>query len=250
MKEKMNTNSIDAYDLPERVRTYDTDMEIMHPLRWKMIEIALEVLPFHATEYVNVLDLGVGTGCFSQQLFTKCPNSKLVAVDGSALMIELAKLRLGAQAQLVEWIQSDFRSIPSQVLKPNRYDAVISSYALHHLNAQEKLAVLTAVVMAIKPNGWFINAEVVKAEYPDIERRIQDIRVKAVTERAPEKDERFLTIDSTRSFLDTLEATEKDQPQTLNTDMNILQKAGIRNAEVFWREYREVVFGGTKIDIT
>jgi len=36
----------------------------------------------------------------------------------------------------------------------------------------------------------------------------------------------------------------------LNTDMNILQEAGIRNAEVFWREYREVVFGGTKIDIT
>jgi len=104
--------------------------------------------------------------------------------------------------------------------------------------------------MAIKPNGWFINADVVKAEYPDIERRIQDIRVKAVTERAPERDERFLTIDSTRSFLDTLEATEKDQPQTLNTDMNILQEAGIRNAEVFWREYREVVFGGTKIDIT
>lgn len=64
MEEKMNTNSIDAYDLPERVRTYDTDMEIMHPLRWKMIEIALEVLPFRATEYVNVLDLGVGTGCF------------------------------------------------------------------------------------------------------------------------------------------------------------------------------------------
>ncbi|MDA2925156.1 hypothetical protein MYX65_11005 [Acidobacteria bacterium AH-259-L09] len=58
----MNSDSVKAYDLPERVRTYDADMDIMHPLRWKMIEVALEILPFHQTQSLRALDLGVGTG--------------------------------------------------------------------------------------------------------------------------------------------------------------------------------------------
>lgn len=46
----MNSDSVRAYDLPDRVRTYDADMEIMHPLRRKMVAIALEVIPFPETQ--------------------------------------------------------------------------------------------------------------------------------------------------------------------------------------------------------
>ncbi|MCH8931357.1 MAG: cation:proton antiporter, partial [Proteobacteria bacterium] len=38
-------DSLKAYDVPERVRTYDIDMDVMHPLRHKMIEIILDILP-------------------------------------------------------------------------------------------------------------------------------------------------------------------------------------------------------------
>ena len=41
----MNKNSITAYDLSARVASYDADMEIMHPNRSKMVDIALEILP-------------------------------------------------------------------------------------------------------------------------------------------------------------------------------------------------------------
>lgn len=41
----MDKNSIAAYDLPDRVASYDVDMEIMHPNRSKMVDIALEILP-------------------------------------------------------------------------------------------------------------------------------------------------------------------------------------------------------------
>ena len=84
------------------------------------------------------------------------------------------------------------------------------------------------------------------AEDPDVEQCIQEIRVKAVTDRAPAHDKRFHNIDATRQFLDNLEATEQDQPQTLDRDIRILREAGISNAEVFWKEYREIVIGGSK----
>ena len=246
----MHSNSVEAYDLPERVRRYDADMDIMHPLRWKMIEVALELLPFHQTRSLRALDLGVGTGVFSKRFLEKYANSKVVAIDGAASMLELAKSRLGELSQRVEWVLSDFRTMPKTVIRPDTFNVVISSYALHHLNAQEKLAVMKSVVRAIKPSGWFLNADLVMAEAPDVERRIQEIRVKAITDRAPAQDKRFYSTDATRQFLDDLEATEQDQPQTLNQDMRILRESGITNAEVFWKEYREAVIGGSKANAT
>ena len=41
----MRVDSVEAYDPPERVRRYDADMDIMHPLRLKMIDVALELFP-------------------------------------------------------------------------------------------------------------------------------------------------------------------------------------------------------------
>lgn len=246
----MGSSSVESYDLPERVRTYDADMEIMHPLRWKMIEIALEILPFHKTRSLRALDLGVGTGVFSKRFLEEYPNARVVAIDGAASMLELAKSRLGDLVQRVEWILSDFQAMPTTVTRPGTFDVVISSYALHHLNAQEKLAVMKTVVQAIKPAGWFLNADVVVAEAPDVERRIQAIRVEAVTDRAPPRDKRFRSTDATRQFLDDLEATEQDQPQTLEKDLRILRESGITNPEVFWKEYREAVIGGLKSDAT
>lgn len=246
----MHSDSVEAYDLPERVRRYDADMDIMHPLRWKMIEVAHELLPFHQTRFLRALDLGVGTGVFSKQFLKKYTNSKMVAIDGAASMLELAKSRLGELTQRVEWVLSDFRTMSTTVIRPDTFDVVISSYALHHLNAQEKLAVLKPVVRAIKPGGWFLNADLVMAEAPNVEQRIQEIRVKAITDLAPAQDKRFYSTDATRQFLDDLEATEQDQPQTLNQDMRILRESGITNAEVFWKEYREVVIGGSKANAT
>ncbi|MCP5058030.1 MAG: class I SAM-dependent methyltransferase [bacterium] len=242
----MRSRSLEAYDLPERVRTYDADMDIMHPLRWKMIEIALEVLPFQQARSLKALDLGVGTGMFSKRFLETYPNSSVVAIDGAAAMLELAKARLGGLGQRVEWFLSDFRSIPKAATRPETFDVVYSSYALHHLNAEEKLAVLKSIVQAINPAGWLLNADIVVAEAPDLERRIQEIRVEAVTGRASTQDKRFHNHAVTRQYLDDLELAEQDQPQTLDTDIQILRESGITNAEVFWKEHRETVMGGTK----
>lgn len=242
----MKSLSSDAYDLPSRVRMYDSDMDIMHPLRQKMIDIALTVLPFSESESLTALDLGIGTGVFSEAFLRKYPNSNVVAIDGASAMIELARSRLGDLAQRVRWVVTEFQSIPSSVLEPNTYDVVISSYALHHLNADEKRSLLTSVVDAVKDGGWLLNADLVVAAAPDIEQRIQEIRVSAVTSCAPEDDQRFRDVTTTRQFLDDLEAAEHDQPQPLDTDLRIIRESGMSGAEVFWKEYREVVIGGTK----
>ena len=242
-----SSDSADAYDIPTRVRTYDSDMDIMHPLRAKMIDIALTVLPFDRTHPLTALDLGVGTGVFSKRLLEDYPNSQVVAIDGAAAMLDLARSRLDDLARRVQWVVSNFQSIPSAILEPDTYDVVISSYALHHLTHNEKLALLKSAVSAMRPGGWLLNADIVVAKTAPVERRIQEIRVSAVTNRAPEDDQRFRNVATTRQFLDDIEAADNDQPQTLETDLNIMRESGIA-AEVLWKEFRESVIGGPKSD--
>jgi hypothetical protein len=84
------------------------------------------------------------------------------------------------------------------------------------------------------------------ADSPEVESRVQQLRVAGIVERAGGSDNRFIDSASTRRFLNDLEANEGDQPLTLAEDLNILRSSGLKNVSAFWFEYRELVSGGQK----
>jgi ubiquinone/menaquinone biosynthesis C-methylase UbiE len=221
-------------------------MDIMHPLRHKMIEISLDVLPSDQGQSPTAVDLGVGTGVFTLRFLERFPRARVIAIDGAESMIELASARLGSKRSAVEFVVGDFRDVARLLQGHDRADVVFSAYALHHLSAEEKVGVVRESVKHLKPSGWFMNADLVVAADPDVERRVQQIRVDGIVRRAGGRDERFRDVKATRAFLDDLEATEGDRPLTLSEDVRIAREAGLNRVEVFWREYREVVYGGPK----
>jgi tRNA (cmo5U34)-methyltransferase len=237
--------SVRAYDLPSRVAAYDFDMEIMHPLRSKMADVILEVLPWSACEPLRCVDLGVGTGMLTARVLDAFPHASVLAVDGAAAMMELCRARLGAASQRVEFVISDFQSVPADRLPEESVDVVFSAYALHHLTREAKRDVIAQALRWVKPGGWFLNADLVVAQDPQVEQRVQSLREAGIVERA-NGDRRFLTRESTRAHLAQLEAGEGDQPLTLAEDLELARQAGLRSAEVFWKQYREAVWGGPK----
>jgi len=242
----MEVNSITAYDLPERVASYDADMELMHPNRSKMVDIALEVLPFTPNSTIKALDLGTGTGYFTGRFLQKYPKANIIAIDGAETMVNLAKDRLRGLARKVDFRVGDFRQLAEMVSDREQLDVVYSSYALHHLNRVDKRNVITHLLNKLKIGGWFLNADLIIAENPEIENRIQEIRVKGIVERANGRDIRFANAQSVRRFLDELEADEGDQQLSLLEDLHVLKEAGMKKSTVFWTEYREAVIGGFK----
>ena len=52
----MSADSVDAYALPECVVAYDADMDIMHPLRSRMVEVILDVLPFRSADALTAIE--------------------------------------------------------------------------------------------------------------------------------------------------------------------------------------------------
>jgi tRNA (cmo5U34)-methyltransferase len=242
----MTERSIAAYDVSQRVKTYDTDMKLMHPNRSKMVQIALEVLPFPKTAALRAIDLGIGTGYFTERFLNNFPNSRVLGIDGAQAMIELAKARLKSLASRVEFVIGDFRRLQELTPDAGTVDVVFSAYALHHLSRPDKETVLRQVVELLVPGGWFVNADLIVTDSPELENRLQQIRVTGIVERARGSDNRFADSASTRQFLTDLEKKEADQPLTLAEDLALLRSSGLENVSAFWLEYRELVSGGQK----
>ena len=242
----MTEQSIAAYDVSQRVKTYDADMELMHPNRSKMVQIAIEVLPFSNTAALRAIDLGIGTGYFTEQFLNHFANSRVLGVDGAQAMVELAKERLKSLTSRVEFAIGDFRQLQQLVPDAAKVNVVFSAYALHHLSRPDKETALKHVVELLVPGGWFINADLIVADSPELESRLQELRVAGIVKRAEGADHRFTDSASTGRFLAELEKNERDQPLTLSEDLALLRSSGLKNVSAFWLEYRELVSGGQK----
>src|SRR5437762_13723341 len=107
----MAERSIAAYDVSQRVTTYDADMELMHPNRSKMVRVSIEVLPFPKTAALLAIDLGIGTGYFTKQFLNHFPSSQVLGIDGAQAMVDMAKARLRSLASRVQFVIGDFRKL-------------------------------------------------------------------------------------------------------------------------------------------
>ncbi len=243
----MNDNkSIHAYNKKSRVYEYDDNMKKMHPNREKMIEIALEFLPFDQNQQLNAIDLGIGTGYFSLEFLKKFPNTNIIGIDGAEAMIEIAKVRLGEFSKNIDFKICDFRDLNTIIDKKDSIDVIFSSYAFHHLNYEEKKNLYKFLKMILKINGWVLYADVIIADNKEIEYRFQEIRINNILKRTQGKDNRFLDYNSTRKFLDDLEENENDQPQSISKDIKLFNNTGFSNIEILWKEYREMVICAQK----
>src|SRR5215467_6557934 len=224
----MTERSIGAYDVSQRVESYDADMELMHPNRSKMVQVAIEVLPFPKTAALRAIDLGIGTGYFTEHFLNYFPNSEVLGIDGAHAMIQLAKERLRSSASRVQFATGDFRSLQQLARGVDTVDVVFSAYALHHLNKTDKEGVLRQVIELLAPGGWFVNADLIVADWPEVESHLQQLRVAGIMERADRSDSRFADSASTRRFLNDLQANEGDQPLTLAEDLDVLRRSGLK----------------------
>ena len=240
----MDSSSVQAYETSARVAAYDADMDLMHPNRHKMVEVIMAVLSASTPEPQLVVDLGTGTGFLLDRLLRRFPNCRAVAIDGSRQMVASARSRLGNLAQRVEFVVADFRQPEALGTEIKSADAVVSAYALHHLNLQEKAQLMGRCHALLKDNGWFLNADLVEEDDEFLEALTQEMRVSGIVDRAQGRDPRFGTAADTRRFLDDLQRNECDQPQRGADDLRMARECGYQHVTLFWKDTREVVYGG------
>jgi ubiquinone/menaquinone biosynthesis C-methylase UbiE len=112
----------------------------------------LECIPATAQ---RILDLGTGDGRLLALVKRDHPDATAVAIDFSPAMLEAAQKRFRGDSS-VEVIP---HNLETPLPELGKFDAVVSSFAIHHLVHERKRSLYAEVFQVLGPGGVFCNLE-------------------------------------------------------------------------------------------
>ncbi|WP_017298971.1 class I SAM-dependent methyltransferase [Nodosilinea nodulosa] len=122
------------------------------PHRTEGEAVLLNLVPTTAR---RVLDLGTGNGRLLGLLKIDRPSADWVAIDFSPTMLAAVGDRFGSDPSVA--IVNHDLSQPLPDL--GSFDAVVSSFAIHHLDHSRKAALYREIFQILEPGGCFCNLE-------------------------------------------------------------------------------------------
>lgn len=214
---------------------FDAIINRLIPYYPRMIEALASVLPFDSAAPLEVLDLGCGTGTVALEVKRKFPKANITCVDFAPAMLEQARVKLGT-GQGFRFQVGDFRSL----VFDRRYDAVVSSLALHHLEDDaSKKAFYGRILSNLNPGGAFYNADVVLASAEGTQACFMEKWKEYLIEHGK------LTLDRIENFT-FKQYKDEDRPARMIEQLKWLEDLGFIEVDVIWKHYNFAVYGGRK----
>jgi len=121
----------------------------------------LEFIPEQAR---RIFDLGTGDGRLLALVKLAHPNAIAVAIDFSPAMLDAASRRFAGDPS-VEVMPHNLEDALPQL---GMFDAVVSSFAIHHLTHERKRSLYAEIHARLNPGGVFCNLEHVASATPQL----------------------------------------------------------------------------------
>ncbi len=134
---------------------YDKLNDIMSFCLHKKIKKKI-VSDLHLPNNSKILDLCTGTGDLAGILKQKYPNTKIIGVDFSLNMLEIARKKY-INFSDIEFIQADITHLP---FENESFDLCVISFGLRNIEKMEQA--LQEIYRVLKPKGLFINLDLGK----------------------------------------------------------------------------------------
>lgn len=106
----------------------------------------------------TVLDLGSGTGETAIATLKRHPDATLIGIDSSEDMLSIARQQLPSATFMVSRLEDSLPYGP--------FDVVVSAFAIHHLNGEEKARLFRRIADGLTPGGRFVMLDVVVPAEP------------------------------------------------------------------------------------
>ena len=177
----------------------------------------LECLPSHVT---RVLDLGSGDGRLLHLVKLARPHASAIAVDFSPAMLGPLRQRFASDPSVQIVIHDMDDHLPASL---GSFDAVVSSFAIHHLPHARKRALFEEVFALLDPGGVFLNLEHVASPTASLHER----------------------------FLATLDMTLEDEDPSnklldVETQLGWLRAIGFIDVDCLWKWRELALLAGTR----
>lgn len=198
---------IDLTEYDSRIRTFIPHYE-------EMLDVAAAAIPRRTRA---IVDLGIGTGALSSRCLTAAPRARTIGIDIDPEILTMAARRLGDRARFVT---GSFLRAP---LSP--CDAVVTSFALHHVRTRAaKAALFRRIRRALRPQGLLISVDSCPAGDPAVRRAQLD-----------EWHEHLRLASSARQAAAIFKSwSHEDVYVPLDAEMAMIRAAGFR-VELLWR---------------
>jgi len=140
----------------EFTANWDRSVADSYPSRALQVKILVSMIRALYQPGKWILDLGSGSGRIEEQIFSQRSDARVVGIDSSAAMMDLARERLAPWHSQWRPIQHDLSAIDSVVLPAGPYQIAVSVQVLHHLtqNAQRHLHRWTYSML--ESDGWYL----------------------------------------------------------------------------------------------
>jgi SAM-dependent methyltransferase len=167
----------------------------------------------------RILDLGTGDGRLLALLRIDRHEMLGVGLDLSEFMLEAARKRF-ADDERIALLRHDLAE-PLPVL--GRFDAVVSSFAIHHLEHERKRSLYGEVFDLLEPGGVFANLEHVASPTPRLHRAF----FAAIGEPLEDED-------------------PSDRLLDVETQLGWLRELGFDDVDCYWKWLEMALLAGVK----
>lgn len=209
---------IDLAEYDARIRTFIPHYE-------EMLDVAAAAIDPKSR---IIVDLGIGTGALSARCLQRAPHARIVGIDADPEILGAAKQRLPGNAT---FIHSPFSKaeIPA-------CDAVVASFALHHLRTRSAKAKLYhRIASALRSGGHIVNVDCQPASDVALARRQREAWRDHLTGSYSEKE--------AESYLEAW--SHEDVYVPLNAEVELMRTAGF-SVEILWRKNAFAVIRGKR----
>jgi SAM-dependent methyltransferase len=181
------------------------------------VEGEATLLEFVPLDPERILDLGSGGGRLLALTKAARPGAQFVGLDFSPTMLEALR-KLFAGDSSVTIVSHDFENTLPR-MEP--FDAVISSFAIHHVCHERKRALYREIFELLDPGGVFLNLEHVSSPSPSLH----------------------------AGFLETISWADEDPSNKLldlETQLNWLREIGFIDVDCHWKWRELALLAGIK----
>jgi tRNA (cmo5U34)-methyltransferase len=183
------------------------------------------------THAKNILDIGAGTGLFSQFIYDVNPNLQFTLVDLSTQMLNVARERFEGESNF-NFLELDF----AKDALPGKFDLIISSLAIHHLEDADKIKLYKNIYKALNDGGLFINADQVEGKNLLFDSLYKYLWRETVSHSGLDHE----------AIVQAFERTKLDKFAPLEDQLHWLEKAGFNEVDCIYKNLNFAVFGGYK----
>jgi SAM-dependent methyltransferase len=235
----------------EWLRRWDAQQESFNPDRERRFAAMFDVLEATVRDRPRVLDLGSGPGSLSARLLRRFPRATVVAVDYDPVVLRIGRGALGTHGGRLTWVDAKLGAPGwTRELPEGRFDAALSTTALHWLGAPELRRLYADLGRRIRRGGIFLNGDRLPwndraRTFGRIAERVRRQRRGGRNARAGwEEWQRWWRLAERDPVLGPLfterERRHSQHPRTGDLDLDVhlraLRRAGFREVAVVWAD--------------